>query len=408
MRSMRVGRFAVLFGVLLFVLGAARIQAGEKFIAYPTPAGTMGNQADFPGALGHDFDVNIDILVHRLGVFDHASDGLKTPITAHLYERGSLADVAVIAFTPGDEGELIGGARFKPLPAPLALPAGSQWTIVAEGYGAAELDGNRFDPPPPWSMDSGTCDAVSFVGGGRWGLPAGVYPANLDGGPPNRYAGPNFEFEITGALPATRLNAIAYHVPAGTAGNQEFPAGLGHDFDVKSSIAVTHLGVFDDSSNGLKRTITARIYDRETKDISAEMVFTPEEPGTLIEGSRFKPLDEPLSLEAGFKGSVVVYGYGAGERNGNTGVGPLPGLFTDNAGCAVSFVGGGRWGEPATPDAFPQHGDARQQVYAAGTFWYTTRDPAQAPALGGLGLGALGLASLVSGAVLLRKKRAAA
>ncbi len=408
MHSLSGSLSAIVLGVSLLVLSAAQVQAGEKFIAYPTPAGTLGNQPDFPGALGLDFDVNTDILVHRLGVFDHASDGLMTPITARLYERSSLAEVAMMDFTPGDSGELIGGARFKPLPAPLALAAGTQWTIVAEGYGATELNGNVFSPPPTWSTDGGTCDSVSFVGSGRWGLPAGAYPANADGGPPHRYAGPNFEFEITGTLPATRLNAIAYRVPAGTPGNQEHTAGLGHDFDVKSGIAVTQLGVFDDSSDGLKRTLTARIYDRTTKDIAAELEFSPEDPGTLIEGSRFKPLEEPLVLGPGFQGSIVAFGYGPGERNGNKGVSPLPGLSTDNAGCAVSFVGGGRWGDPATPDAYPENGDATQQAYAAGTFWYTTRDPAQAPALGGLGLGALGLASLVSGAFLLRKRRAAA
>src|SRR5262245_34395250 len=55
---------------------------------------------------------------------------------------------------------------------------------------------------------------------------------------------------------------IAYVIPAGTAGNQNFSGTLGMEFDVANAIIVTQLGVFDDNSDGLNLPITARLYDR--------------------------------------------------------------------------------------------------------------------------------------------------
>ena len=53
---------------------------------------------------------------------------------------------------------------------------------------------------------------------------------------------------------------IAYVLPAGLPGDQDFSGSAGMDFEVVNSIVVTRLGVFDDSSDGLKRTITARLW----------------------------------------------------------------------------------------------------------------------------------------------------
>src|SRR3954470_11993347 len=56
--------------------------------------------------------------------------------------------------------------------------------------------------------------------------------------------------------------AIAYVVPAGTAGNQNYGGSLGLAFDVNVPITITDLGAFDDGSDGLKSVINVRIFDR--------------------------------------------------------------------------------------------------------------------------------------------------
>ena len=114
---------------------------------------------------------------------------------------------------------------------------------------------------------------------------------------------------------------IAYHVLAGTPGNQNFNGALGMDFDIDNPIVVTRLGVFDDNSDGLFTTLTARIYNRETEEILAELVFDPDDPGTParedgepVDGMRFKSLPAPLTLPAGFKGVMGCSGYNDMEK----------------------------------------------------------------------------------------------
>ena len=116
---------------------------------------------------------------------------------------------------------------------------------------------------------------------------------------------------------------IAYVIPAGTVGNQNFSGTLGMEFDVANAIIITQLGVFDDGSDGLNLTILARVYDRATDPPTelASLEFSPDAPGTLIGGSRFKPLTTPLKLATGFQGTIVAEGYGAEERLRNAGVG---------------------------------------------------------------------------------------
>lgn len=158
---------------------------------------------------------------------------------------------------------------------------------------------------------------------------------------------------------------IAYAVAEGTEGNQPFGGVAGNDFDVIRPIRVTRLGVFDDNSDGLKRTITARLYDRRTQAELAMIRFTPEDAGELIGGSRFKDLALPLALPIGFQGAIVASGYGADEREANRGLGSFEQeLFT--GGC-LEFVGRSRWGED--PEAFPQIIDGGPaDRYATGTF----------------------------------------
>ncbi|MCI0635402.1 MAG: hypothetical protein L0206_16025, partial [Actinobacteria bacterium] len=337
------------------------IAAQDAFIVYEVDEGVVGNQ-DYGGSLGLDFDVNAHGRVTRLGVFDSGSAGLARTITARLFNRDTQEELAMLEFTAAAPGDLVGGSRFKALDEPVFLTSGFHGTISAEGYGAGELNGNQgVGPVAGLSTHPGPENEISFVGGGRFG-DAGAFPANPDGGPVNRYAAGTFEF---------RPALIAYDVPAGTAGNQEYGGALGHDFNVKAEILITRLGVFDSGSDGLVVPITARIFDRDTETEITSLEFTPEDPGDQVGGSRFKNLPEPLSLPVGFHGTVSANGYGAGEPNGNQGVGPLSGLATDDGPCSIEFVGGGRFGDAATPAAFPGSPDGGPaNRYAAGTFEY--------------------------------------
>jgi hypothetical protein len=162
-------------------------------IAYDVPAGTVGQQA-FSGPLGMDFNVQQSIVVSELGVFDSGSDGLAVPLTARLYNRDTQTQIASLSFAAGQTGTLIDGSRFLPLASPVLLPAGFHGTIVAEGYGPAEPNGNGFAQPITWTTNDGG-GLLQFVGTGRNGSTPGTFPTSLDGGPANRYAAGTFAFD---------------------------------------------------------------------------------------------------------------------------------------------------------------------------------------------------------------------
>jgi hypothetical protein len=160
--------------------------------AYAVPAGTVGVQ-QFEGALGMDFNVNKPVAVTSLGVFDSGQDGLQRTLTAILYDRSTHTALATLTFTPDDPGTLVGGSRYKLLANPLLLPAGFQGTIVAEGYGPGEPNGNSNMQQPTWTTDPGNDNALAFVGTSRNG-PAGAFPTNLDRFA-NNYAAGTFQFQ---------------------------------------------------------------------------------------------------------------------------------------------------------------------------------------------------------------------
>lgn len=425
--------------------------------AYVIPSGTAGNQA-FGGALGMDFNVVRPIWISQLGVFDDLSDGLMVPLTARLYNRANQTSLATLSFAPGQTGTLVSGTRFLPLATPILLPAGFQGTIVAEGYGATERNGNF--TTGVWTTDSGD-GAIQFVGGGRNGV-AGVFPVFGDGGPANRYAAGSFRFHepLPGEFPNASANVTvnnvvplglslnasamdgngtamltgtftdpgtadthtvtinwgdgspdtvlslaagettfsqahtyaaqnpvgftvsvtvvdddmqfstaatqAYLVPQDTAGNQAFGGSMGMDFNVVRPILVTHLGVFDDLSNGLMAPLTGSLYDRATQALVATLAFAPGQTGTLLGGTRYLPLATPILLPAGFQGTIVAQGYGATERNGNF----LTGVWTtDSGGGAIQFVGSARASAAGGFPSFPDGGPANR--YAAGSFIFS-------------------------------------
>src|SRR5206468_1532469 len=128
------------------------------------------------------------------------------------------------------------------------------------------------------------------------------------------------------ATPNPLRGGIAYIVPGGLAGNQNLANGaVGMDFDVAHPIKVTKLGVFDDGSDGLNMTLTAVLYDRMTKKDLATLEFTSDNQGDLVDGSRLLALAQPLVLDEGFQGSIVIgYSNGTTERLFNTFGNPDP------------------------------------------------------------------------------------
>src|SRR5262249_33513700 len=109
--------------------------------------------------------------------------------------------------------------------------------------------------------------------------------------------------------------AEAYVVPAGTAGTDQGseagPYTYGIAFTAERAVVVTRLGVFDDNSDGLTPTLTAVLYDATTQVELARLTFTPQNPGTLVGGTRYLDLPRPIILPAGFQGMIVAYGFGA-------------------------------------------------------------------------------------------------
>ena len=175
---------------------------------------------------------------------------------------------------------------------------------------------------------------------------------------------------------------IAYQIEARTRGNQSFEGSLGMDFVVNQTVKITELGVFDSNGSGLRRAIQSQLWQRDDngtpRDFSddrgvrivAEISFSPESEGTLIGGSRFKALEQPVTLAPGAY-SIVAFGYGSREGNRN-GEGAPVGL-TDSGGGLISFVGSSRFGDPGQFPATVDGGPANR--YAAGTFRFSSAEP---------------------------------
>ncbi|MEZ5303016.1 MAG: PEP-CTERM sorting domain-containing protein [Verrucomicrobiales bacterium] len=342
-------------------------------IAYVVDAGGTGNQT-FGGSLGMDFNVQAadGIAVNRLGVFDSGSDGLNLPISVGIFDRNTGLMVGTSQTLSGSGATLADGSRFVDLASPIGLPAGFQGSIVAWGYGAGEPNGNG---APARSVNSGGGN-LYFLGAGRWDNAAGVLPANIDGGPFNRYAAGTFDFTQNNVI----APSMAYAIPAGTAGNQNFGGSLGQEFIVQSNVFVSQLSVFDDLSDGIApgTTITAELWDNDLGTVVASEIFTANDPGTLVGGFRVKDLASDLMLTPGAY-TIVAHGYNAAERNGNGGSTPaLISLLNDAPGF-LEFTGTSRFGTagayPGTPDGGPQN------RYLAGNFTYSIPEPSRAALL---------------------------
>jgi len=94
--------------------------------------------------------------------------------------------------------------------------------------------------------------------------------------------------------PVMDQDIAAHRVPRGAVGWYTYQGPLGMDFRVNFPIVITQLGVFDSNSDGLQSGLTTRLYDKISQMEVLSVNFTPEDPGELIGGSRFKPVDQYL------------------------------------------------------------------------------------------------------------------
>lgn len=172
-----------------------------------------GNQ-NWGGALGMDFDVLSPITITSLGAFDSGGNGLSRDIRVYLYSRDTQTSLYDMTFI-GTNQTLVGGARFADVPLitqtnVLTLPTGFRGTIVAEGYGPGEFNGNG-----PLYFNTTTLNTggglIAFVGSSRYGLPAnnGQFPINIDVGPPSLYAAGTFRFQAANDITIPESSSVA-------------------------------------------------------------------------------------------------------------------------------------------------------------------------------------------------------
>jgi hypothetical protein len=199
--------------------------------------------------------------------------------------------------------------------------------------------------------------------------------------------------QLFAGLPEQDAEVFAIQYRPGQLGNQQYHGKLGTDFVVHQPIVVTELGVFDSEADGLKRPLTCELWSRDPAgtpdDVSddrglaklAMIEFTPRDPGALMDGSRVRKLGRELTLAPGHY-SIVAYGFGGAEPNGNDfGRNAFSQAIAFNgSGGLVSFLGPGRFTAYARDlvhvpaDSFPMVTDplppGEPNHFAAGTFRY--------------------------------------
>lgn len=238
------------------------------------------------------------------------------------------------------------------------LPPGSVFSAQARRADASWLWGEADGATRPGWLPRADLDCPDD-------LP--VYDPQRFGTATSRPQEPTTVPEPTREPPEPGAAFVAYQVPAGTVGNQPHEGPLGLDFDVEAPILITDLGVFDSGQDGLRREIAAIVWDRDTLEPLVRLTFR-DRVGQPLEGSRFQPLDPPLRLPAGFRGSMGAEGYGPGEPNGN-GIGGPVAWTTDDGGGLLRFVGQSRWDWPFMLGSFPGILDSGPvNRYAAGSF----------------------------------------
>ncbi len=223
-------RFLNRWSLLATVAVAALSVPSYGVTAYSIPAPVSGNQ-NFGGPLGMDFNTTLPITISHLGVFDSNADGLAVPLTAHLYDRtNTAAPIATLNFAAGNTGTLVGSQRFLQLGSPLNLPAGFQGTIVAEGYGATELNGNGGGGTFGGTVLN-SAGALNYVGTSRFGFTPGQFPTNGDTSVAQYGAG-TFQFDV-----AKHVNGpVTFQNPTAILSQGGFPVSALIDGNVTPSV----------------------------------------------------------------------------------------------------------------------------------------------------------------------------
>lgn len=194
------------FAVIALLSAFAPLASADTVALAPTlPDGSQG----YDNLFGMDFNTNSAIKVTQLGVFDNHADGVlntdpNQPIVIQLWDLNNpstaLATMNFGGTSPTGTDVAVGSGKvfFQNLAVPLVLPAGGNY-YISEDYSGSEqfFNSGGNAATAPTINDGG--GLITFVGGGRHSNGHNyVYPSGgggfIDGGPANRYAGPNFAF----------------------------------------------------------------------------------------------------------------------------------------------------------------------------------------------------------------------
>ena len=153
-------------------------------LAYQVPSGTAGNQTTFTGSLGMDFNVGTSaISILAVGYF---APGNAVPpggytITVGIFDRTTSTIVSGTqrSFTSASAGTWLPGTAMRVgyLSTPITLPAGGQYRIVAQGYGAAYANGNLCTN---FATTNSGANKITFLGTSPFGGTTFIYPTTAN------------------------------------------------------------------------------------------------------------------------------------------------------------------------------------------------------------------------------------
>ena len=106
---------------------------------------------------------------------------------------------------------------------------------------------------------------------------------------------------------------FAHYIPTPSHGSRVPLGPVGADFDLHRWVSISHLGVFDSGQDGLLRKLRVQIWDRVTQTVVGQGLFEPGSKNEVRGSHRYVAVQPALVLQKGFRGSIVVVGYGENE-----------------------------------------------------------------------------------------------
>ncbi|XP_062501539.1 UDP-GalNAc:beta-1,3-N-acetylgalactosaminyltransferase 2-like isoform X2 [Corticium candelabrum] len=147
----------------------------------------------------------------------------------------------------------------------------------------------------------------------------------------------------------------------------EVPNGAaGYDFQVNFPVAVIGLGVYDHLSDGFQSNLNVTLYDTTTQKEIISVIFTPDDPGTLTNGIRFKLCSTTFILSKDYRATVVAEGFSVDDPSA---VYSTAHVSLDTGGGLVSYLNVSR--VSYTHGVFPEFDNSLMKVpmyFAAGAF----------------------------------------